>query len=212
MARLISQLEELMQAALQISPSGQRALIGIAGAPGSGKSTIADKLAHALQRQGLVARVVPMDGFHLDNRLLRERGLEARKGAPETFDLGGLIRLIDALRSDDDVYFPLFDRSRDIAVASADHVSTDCAVAILEGNYLLLDAPGWRDIAPKLDLSVFLAEPDEVIFARLMRRWTDLGRSPEDARARVEGNDMINARQIARDRIPADVDFEGGRP
>ncbi|MDF9304617.1 nucleoside triphosphate hydrolase [Tritonibacter mobilis] len=182
-----------------------RQLVALSGAPGSGKSTLSNPLAAALSAQGLLAEVVPMDGFHLDNRLLEPRGLLARKGAPETFDLEGFQRLCHALKHQERVIYPLFDRARDIAIAGAAEVGPECRVAIIEGNYLLFDAPGWRDLAAIWDVSIRLEVPMADLEARLVQRWLDHGLDHAAAVARAQGNDLANARAIEAARLPADL-------
>jgi len=182
-----------------------RQLVALSGAPGSGKSTLSAPLAKALTARGLKAEVVPMDGFHLDNRLLQARGLLARKGAPETFDLDGFMRLCQALKQADHVVYPAFDRERDIAIAGAAEVGPDCRVAIIEGNYLLFDAPSWRDVAALWDVSIRLEVPSQELEARLIQRWLDHGLDHAAAVARAQGNDLANARAIDAARLPADL-------
>ncbi|MCZ4269773.1 nucleoside triphosphate hydrolase [Rhodobacteraceae bacterium G21628-S1] len=182
-----------------------RQLVALSGAPGSGKSTLSAPLAKALTARGLKAEVVPMDGFHLDNRLLQARGLLARKGAPETFDLDGFMRLCQALKQADHVVYPAFDRERDIAIAGAAEVGPDCRVAVIEGNYLLFDMPGWRDVAALWDVSIRLEVPSQELEARLIQRWLDHGLDHAAAVARAQGNDLANARAIDAARLPADL-------
>jgi fructokinase len=182
-----------------------RRLIAVAGAPGSGKSTTAAQLADYLCARGERAMVVPMDGFHLDNRLLHADGNQDRKGAPHTFDAAGLVRLMVALQSDQPVVYPLFDRARDIAIAGAGRVPADVQTVLVEGNYLLLrDAP-WNALAPLWALTIALAPPRAVLRARLLQRWLDHGMTPADAEARAMGNDMKNADLIAAGQLPADM-------
>jgi pantothenate kinase len=107
---------------------GGRKLVAVAGPPASGKSTFAALLCDTLKREGMLAQTVPMDGFHLDNRLLDARGLRARKGAPETFDIQGFVALVQRLKQGGDVVYPVFDRDRDLAVAGADMVTSACAI------------------------------------------------------------------------------------
>lgn len=188
------------------TPRGpHRRLIAVAGAPGSGKSTSAEHLADHLAARGEMVCVVPMDGFHLDNRLLDADGSRARKGAPHTFDAHGLIRLVSALQSREAVVYPLFDRSRDIAIAGAGRVASDVETVLVEGNYLLLDADPWRQLAQHWSLTIALATPREVLQDRLIRRWLDHGMSQADAEARALGNDMTNADYIAAHLLPADI-------
>ncbi|WOI35306.1 nucleoside triphosphate hydrolase [Tritonibacter scottomollicae] len=204
MLRRMEELCDAVLARLDLSGGGRR-LVALSGAPGSGKSTLSEPLAAMLTERGVRSEVVPMDGFHLDNRLLKARGLMPRKGAPETFDLGGFARLCHALRADDEVVYPLFDRSRDLAIAGAAHVGQDCSVAVIEGNYLLFDEPGWRDLADLWDVSIRLDVPLADLEARLVQRWLTHGLDQAAAEARARGNDLANAQRIASARLPADL-------
>ena len=186
-------------------PKGGRAIVALTGAPGSGKSTCAEGLARELEILGRRVKVVPMDGFHLDNRLLKARGFLHRKGAPETFDLMGFIHLVARLRSEAEVVYPLFDRGRDIAVAGAGQVPADCDCVLVEGNYLLFDEPGWRELAVLWDVSIRLSVPEDLLRARLVQRWRDHGLSEEAAQDRAERNDLANARRILAAALPADL-------
>ncbi|MDE0695979.1 MAG: AAA family ATPase [Boseongicola sp.] len=183
-------------------PEGRRRLIAIAGPPGAGKSTLAAALVQAL---GPTAALVPMDGFHFDNDTLTARGLRNRKGAPETFDLEGLSSLLEQLIREDEAAIPAFDRALDKVVGSSTRVQAGHRWVIVEGNYLLLDEPGWRDLACQWDLSVYLDEPHDVLEERLVHRWLDLGLTLDDARAWALGNDIPNARRVAAARLPADL-------
>lgn len=180
---------------------GRRRVVALAGPPGSGKSTVAGHLAAA----DPAWTVVPMDGFHLDNRVLDARGLRARKGAPETFDAGGVLALALRLKTDAEVIHPVFDRDRDLSVAGAGVVSAQTETVIFEGNYLLLDRPVWRDLATVWDLSVFLDVPEAVLRRRLLNRWAQHGFSPQAAAAKADGNDMPNARLVLDSGARADV-------
>lgn len=195
-----STLDQLALSIGQSKPRGRRLVVALAGAPGSGKTTMAAQLAERLHH----AAVVPMDGFHLDNRLLEPRGLLPRKGAPETFDLGGITRLAQALAQDETVYYPLFDRARDLAVAGAGHIGPECQIALIEGNYLMFDAPGWRDLAGYWNVSVRLDVPLEVLRKRLIARWLAHGLSPDQAAQRAQGNDLPNAERVLNAALPCD--------
>ena len=188
-------------------PFALRRLVGIAGPPASGKSTLAKALADALIAGGETAVIVPMDGFHLDNAILSVRGLLARKGAPETFDSAGFAALLPRLRSREDVAVPLFDRTRDLAIAGAAVVAPACDYVIVEGNYLLLNEDPWRSLSPLWDMTVYISPPAPVLRERLIARWTDHGLALADALARAEGNDMVNARRIEAWRLPSDLTF-----
>lgn len=179
-----------------------RFLVGLAGPPGAGKSTLS---AAVVAELGAGARVVPMDGFHLDDIVLNARGLRHRKGAPETFDVRGFLHLLDRLREEDEVAIPIFDRSIEISRAAADVVMPDDRILVVEGNWLLLDDGPWRDCAACFDLTVMLEVPEQELVRRLMDRWAHHGKSPEAARAWIEGNDLPNIRRVLQGSRPAEV-------
>jgi len=197
--------EELVALVLAAPRAGGRCLVALAGPPASGKSTQAEMLANRLNEEGCVAQVLPMDGFHLHNEILVERGLLNRKGSPETFDMRGLLHLVTRLHDESDVYFPTFDRSRDIAIAAAGCVDKACNTVIIEGNYLLFDKPGWRDLRPHWDLALRLDVPEVTLKRRLLDRWLSYGLSPEQARRRAEENDLANAKLIETFALHADI-------
>lgn len=183
-----------------------RFLVAIAGPPGSGKSTFVEQLAQALRARGEQAAIVPMDGFHLDDAVLREKGLLERKGAPETFDVRGFVDIVRALQdADDEVFVPVFDRSRELAVAAARSVSPRHRFVLAEGNYLLLDQPPWTRLAGLLDVSIMLQASTDVLNHRLMERWRALGLSEEAARAKVMENDMPNGELVQSRSRRADI-------
>ncbi|SOH95147.1 fructokinase [Monaibacterium marinum] len=183
-----------------VLPKGRRRLIALAGAPASGKSTLADDLANALGGQ-----VVPMDGFHLDNSILSVRNLLHRKGAPETFDASGILHLVQRLAQGAEVVHPTFDRHRDIAIAGSGVVGVDCTTVVIEGNYLLHDAPIWRELSALWDFSIRLDVPMAELRNRLVQRWLDHGLTERQAIARAEENDLPNARLMAAAELPADA-------
>lgn len=187
----------------------KRFLIAIAGPPGAGKSTMAEGLAEALKARGESAEVLPMDGFHMDNAILIERGLLARKGIPETFDVRGFLDIIRAVRpADQEVLVPVFDRSRELAIASARVVSPEHRFIIVEGNYLLLSLGKWAELEGIFDYTVMLAPPIEVLEERLWARWRGYKLTEEQASAKVYGNDLPNGRLILANRRPADITLE----
>lgn len=182
-----------------VRPTGGRVLVAIAGAPGSGKSTLAEGLVDVIRaRDGnTAAAVVPMDGFHLDNADLDAQGLRAVKGAPQTFDVDGFVALVRAIRANSGaVRYPLFDRALDRTLPDAGTLAADTPVVVFEGNYLLLDEPGWADLSSCFDVTVMLSVPLDELRARLIDRWRGHGLSPADAVARAESNDIVNARRV----------------
>lgn len=190
-----------------------RILVAIAGPPGAGKSTLSSQICRRLDRDGHRAAIVPMDGFHLDNAILRDRNLLHRKGAPETFDAGGFVELVRDLRAGNTpVAVPEFDRESDRVKEAAMSIAPACRVVLLEGNYLLLDRQPWTQLQSLFDLSVFIKAPEPVLRRRLIQRWLDLGHAPHDAERRANGNDIPNATLVLEHSVPADVTlvFESG--
>ena len=205
MPDLTPQINILAERVHAMRGDGRRLLVAVAGAPGSGKSTLAEELSRRLNAQKCVTRVVPMDGFHLDNAVLGERGLLARKGAPETFDSAGFLHLVQRLRERTEVIAPVFDRARDLAVAGAQVIPAEAEVVLVEGNYLLFDAPPWFNLAPIWSLSVRLEVPLQDLRARLIQRWLKLGHTSATATRRAEANDIPNAEAVVARALPADI-------
>jgi pantothenate kinase len=180
-------------------------MLGLAGAPGAGKSTVAQALCDALPGRAVV---VPMDGFHLANSELVRLGRAGRKGAPDTFDSAGFAALLQRLRTqprDELVYAPDFRRELDEAVAGAIAVPGDIELVITEGNYLLLGQGAWADARDRLDavwyIDIDLALRRERLVARHMR----FGRSAEEAQQWVAQTDEPNARLVEACRARADL-------
>ena len=180
-----------------------RVLIALVGAPGSGKSHLARELAAAL---GPEAAIVAMDGFHRDNDWLDAHGLRPVKGAPQTFDTQGFSQLLSQLKSTSgDCPVPIFDRDIDGVIEGGATVPASARFVLVEGNYLLLTQPGWRDLYSLFDLSIRIDVPEEELRARLTRRWQDVGLDPTEITRRVEENDLPNGRVITREGRPADL-------
>jgi fructokinase len=197
--------EALLDRVLATPYSGLRKVVAIVGPPASGKSTLSKVLAEQLSDKGCASTVVPMDGFHLDNKVLSSLGLLARKGAPETFDADGMLRLVKALPSAEKLFYPTFNRDEDFARAGAGMIDSACECVIVEGNYLLLDAPKWRAMHPYWDVSVRLHMSLEILQRRLVQRWLDFGLSPDQAERRAMENDIPNARLLEERMLPASI-------
>jgi pantothenate kinase len=190
-----------------------RRIIGIAGAPGAGKTTYAERLVAESERSGVPAAYVPMDGFHLADVALISLGLLDRKGAPETFDAWGYAALLHRVReSGHVVWAPGFERGLEQPLAAAIAVPPEAELVVTEGNYLLLDRPEWRAVRAELDEVWFLDCADDVRRPRLVARHEEFGKSPTQAEAWVARVDDANAALVAESRGLADrvVDATAG--
>lgn len=184
--------------------SGTRIILGIAGAPGAGKSTCA---AWLQQQFGPgTAVVVPMDGFHLGNAIIDGTPLRQRKGAMDTFDAGGYLSLLRRLARRDEavVYAPEFRRTLDEPVAASIAVPAEIPLVITEGNYLLAEQEPWKEIRAQLDEVWFLETPHELRISRLVARHVSFGMAPDAAEAWANGPDEANAVLIGSTRHAAD--------
>ncbi|WP_428644339.1 nucleoside triphosphate hydrolase [Roseibium sp.] len=184
-----------------------RTIVAVAGPPGSGKSTLAEGVVAALNRDVPgKAVLLPMDGFHLDNEELVEKGLLERKGAPETFDVRALNDLLEKVRkAEKDVSYPVFDRKQDKTIANASSVPAGTRIVVVEGNYLLLDRPPWNGLHGYFDATVFLNPGMGILERRLVDRWLAHGHTLEEARKRALQNDMVNARCVVEHSMVADL-------
>ena len=184
----------------------RRFILGIAGPPAAGKSTLAEALREALNggrtpgEEGEFATIAALDGFHYDDQVLHARGHRPRKGAPFTFDAAGYAAMLERLAapSREAVAIPVFDRDLELSRAAAAIVEPHHRIVITEGNYLLLDDERWRPVRDRLDFSVFLDVPGEELRRRLMDRWLGHGYPPAEAKEKTEANDLVNARLVAK--------------
>ena len=197
----IAQAMDALRASLT---PGARTILGITGAPGSGKSTFAEWI----QRQfgpGM-AVVVPMDGFHLGNSIIDGTPLRQRKGAMDTFDAGGYLSLLRRLvrRDESVVYAPEFRRTIDEPVAASIAIPADVPLVITEGNYLLAEQEPWKDIRAQLDEVWFVETPPALRLSRLVERHMRFGMDRLAAEAWANGPDEANAVLIQATRAAAD--------
>ena len=206
----LTQIADLLQTR---AAGGERVIAAIAGAPGSGKSTLAEKLAGKLNgRQPGLAAVLPMDGYHYDDLYLVPAGLRPRKGAPMTFDVGGLYHTLLRLRSRDEaeVAVPVFDRKIEIARAGARVIARETPVIVVEGNWLLLNQSPWDRLHPMFDLTVMVEVPEHALRARLRGRWERLGLTEAEIIEKLEENDLPNGRWVRDGSIAADHVIRNG--
>ena len=187
---------EVLARARALIASGKRKILGIAAAPGAGKSTLAERLQQALGDQ---AQVVPMDGFHLANSTLQRLGRAGRKGAPDTFDAAGYVNLLHRIRGQqpgETVYAPEYRRALEEGIAGAIAIEADTALIITEGNYLLQDEGAWAEVCGVLDETWFLDIDSDVRQQRLLERHMRFGRSREAALEWIAVTDEPNAQRI----------------
>ncbi len=176
-------------------------MLGLTGAPGAGKSTLAGAFA-ALTG----AVVVAMDGFHLADVELRRRGLLERKGAPETFDAEGYAALLARVRLREPlVMAPAFERDLEQPLAGAVPVPGSADQVVTEGNYLLLDEPRWAAVRAQIDTVWHVHLDDDLRRERLLARHVAFGKTPAEARAWVERVDDANAALVAAAAHRADL-------
>jgi pantothenate kinase len=202
----MTSFEDLLTRAEGLAKPGRRNVLGIVGAPASGKTTLAWSLAGAL---GSRAAVVGMDGFHLAQVELRRLGLTDRKGAPDTFDADGYVHLLGRLAEGrETVYAPEFRREIEEPIAGAVRVPPEVRLVITEGNYLLVDEEPWSGIRPLLTEAWYLAPDEPERLERLVSRHRRYGRSLVEAKQRALGSDQRNADLIAGTAPRADLVLE----
>ena len=196
---VIDDLDALLTRARKLIEGGRRAILGIAGPPGGGKSTLA---AMVVAELGDRAAFVPMDGFHLAQPELVRLGRRERMGAPDTFDAAGYVALLARLRSArETVYAPEFRREIEEPVAGAIAIPPDVQLVVTEGNYLLL----WDAVRPLLDEAWYVEMDEATRLEWLIARHVEFGKAPDDARAWVMRSDQTNAAVVAATRERADV-------
>ncbi|MER6547959.1 nucleoside/nucleotide kinase family protein [Streptomyces sp. NPDC001250] len=206
---------DLLDRARGLVRDGRRAVLGIAGSPGAGKTTLAEQLVRALNADGppWVAHV-PMDGFHLADVELDRLGRRSRKGAPDTFDPAGYAALLRRLREDteDVVYAPGFERVLEQPLAGVIPVPPAARLVVTEGNYLLLAEGSWARVRACLDEVWFCETDEDERVRRLIARHEEFGKDHEAAVAWVLGTDQHNAELIATTRGRADLVVDCGVP
>lgn len=198
-------LDRLVERARLLAVPGRRRVLGIAGPPGAGKSTLAGRL---VERLGGRAVLVPMDGFHLAQAELVRLGRAGRKGAPDTFDAAGYAALLTRLRTPEPgtvVYAPAFDRSLEEPVAGSIPVDPAVPLVVTEGNYLLHDQGAWAPVRGLLDEVWYLDVDGDERVRRLVERHVRFGKARPYAERWVRESDEANARVVAGGRDRADL-------
>lgn len=187
-----------------------RVLVGIAGAPGAGKSTLAAAVATAVAACGLPVVVVPMDGFHLADVALTTLGRLQAKGAIDTFDGAGFVALLARIRrAGETVWAPAFDRELEQPVAGSIPVPPAARVVITEGNYLLVPDEPWVGVRDALDETWYLEVAPALRRQRLVDRHVRFGKSREAAETWVDTVDEPNAVLITGTAARADLVLRG---
>eukprot|EP01079_Euglenida_sp_SAG-EU17-18_P002165 gene2165-3082_t len=208
-------------------------VVGIAGGPGSGKSTIvASCLKEMLRRHGSgFAAPLPMDGFHLPRTALdamdNAAEAHAKRGAPFTFDAPAFVACLRAIRGAGCGTAPSFDHAVGDPLPDAISIAQGTRLLLVEGNYLLLGRlaaggafveasgrpldPAWREVESLCDQLWYIETSVDIAMERVAKRnmsnpgWEDL--TLEQVRARVDTNDRVNAELVARCASVPDFSF-----
>lgn len=204
--RKAGEIAELIARVRQLHRPGDRVLIGITGEPGAGKTTLAQALTRHFPGKSALA---PMDGFHLAQQELERLHRADRKGAADTFDSWGFLALLRRLKAREEpvVYAPIFNRALEEPVGSALPIDRDVEIIFTEGNYLLLDTDGWREVAGLLDEIWYIEIPTQERVRRLIARHRAYGKTPKEAAVWARGSDERNAAVVRSQMQRADLIF-----
>jgi pantothenate kinase len=183
---------------------GRRVVIGIAGGPGVGKSTIA---ADVVARLGTEAAYVPMDGFHMRHAKLESLGTVKDKGAPHTFEGQAFAEFLQRLRdATTDIPGPGYSRAIEDVVDDQFMVPASARILVTEGNYLLLATAPWWRVRPLIDLAVFITLDRGKTRERLLARHAEHGLFTADhIREHVDRIDLANYDLVQRSAGRADI-------
>lgn len=199
-------IADLAARAANLVSSNTRKILGIVGAPGSGKSTLFQSLLHELSGSAVG---VEMDGFHLDDSVLQAQGKLERKGASDTFDVEGYVSLLERINQQQEpfIYAPSFNRDLEMSIGGVTPVPRDILLVITEGNYLLNDDGGWQNVRRNLAEIWFIDTPEKIRAERLIARRISHGHSEIKARDWVTNVDLKNGRTVEKHKFDADFVF-----
>lgn len=205
----VLELQKFLEDKALTLSSNKRLIVSISGAPGSGKSYIANSLSNLINKTIRRSEIFPMDGFHYDDAILKEKNLLLKKGAPETFDVLGLKSFIKRLSTnkEDNVTIPVFDRDLELSRSSALVIKQSTPLIIAEGNYLLLKNKPWADLHSFLDITIMIKSPKEVLIKRLMDRWKSYNLSPDEISEKIFNNDIPNGEFLYSNSIESDIEL-----
>ena len=181
-----------------------RYFIALSGPPASGKSTISEKIANDLTNKGHQSSVLQMDGFHYDDKILKDKNLISKKGAPETFDVMGLANFLSRLKTEEEVVIPVFDRSLELSRSSAVIIPKETKVILTEGNYLLLNSKPWNILHKFFDSSIMIKCEEKKLEKRLLDRWKNFNLSKDEIDQKVYENDLPNGMYVMKNSSKSD--------
>ena len=181
-----------------------RYFIALSGPPASGKSTISENIADDLSSKGYQSNVLQMDGFHYDDKILKEKNLISKKGSPETFDVMGLANFLSRLKTEPEVTIPIFDRSLELSRSSAVIIPKETKVIVTEGNYLLLNSKPWNILQKFFDSSIMIHCEEKILEKRLLDRWKNFNLSENEIHQKVYENDLPNGVNVIKNSLIAD--------
>ena len=182
----------------------KRFFISLSGPPASGKSTISEKIINDLNSKGYQSSILQMDGFHLDDQILKDKNLISKKGAPETFDVMGLVSFLSRLQKEPEVIVPIFDRSLELSRSSATIITNETRVMVVEGNYLLLKSKPWNILHKFFDVSVMINCEEKILEKRLLDRWKNFNLSKDEIHQKVYQNDLPNGLNVLKNSLDSD--------
>ncbi|MGR3303280.1 MAG: nucleoside triphosphate hydrolase [Candidatus Scalindua sp.] len=189
----------------------KRFIVGIAGGPGSGKSTFAVRLKELINSKAKtdLTQIFPMDGFHRKNIALERSGLISVKGAPETFDVENYISILNRIRLGENLKAPIYSRETHDVIDNALSIEPYHKIIITEGNYLFYDLEGWCEIKDIIDLKIYLNIERDVCEKRLLERHMRGGKTEADALEKIKRVDMKNYDLIDQTKKYADEVITG---